>query len=85
LKYILQVGRDIEPRHVEEELAKPGRGQAREVYVITAEQLRAEGKRQGKTEGIGQGKVLAKQQDLTNLLYRKFEPIDNAVKRRKSS
>jgi len=55
------------------------------VYVITAEQLRAEGKRQGKTEGIGQGKVLAKQQDLTNLLYRKFEPIDNAVKRRKSS
>jgi hypothetical protein len=40
LKYILQTGRDIEPRHVEEELRKGGRAQAREVNMTMAEKDR---------------------------------------------
>ena len=73
LKYILQVGRDIDPTDVEEELLKGGRAQAGEVYMTIAEQLRAE----GKTEG----QILAKQQDLTNLLDKRFGILDEGTQR----
>ena len=78
LKYILQVGQDIEPRHVEEELGKGGRAQAGEVYMTIAEQLRAEGKAEGKAEG----QILAKQQDIKHLLEKKFGFVDEATRQR---
>jgi len=81
LKYILQVGRDIEPEHVEEEIRKGGRAQAGEVYMTIAEKLRAEGKAEGQLEG----QILAKQQDLTNLLYKRFRSIDDASRQKVSS
>jgi predicted transposase/invertase (TIGR01784 family) len=73
LKYILQVGRDIEPRDVEEELGKGGRAHAGEVYMTIAEKLRAE------------GQILAKQQDLNNLLDKRFGAVDETCRQKISN
>ena len=49
--------------------------------MTIAEKLRAEGKAEGQLEG----KILAKQQDLTNLLDKRFGAIDEASRRKISN
>lgn len=88
LEYILQVGRDIQSRDVEQEIQERAHADAmREVYMTVAEKLRAEGKeigkregkREGKQEGKREGQILDKQQVLVRLLEKKFGALDAAA------
>jgi predicted transposase YdaD len=86
LEYIIQVGRDIEDKDVDEELQTVGSEVTKEAYMTLAEKLIAKGKDEGKLEGRHEGKLegqtLAKQQVLLRLLEKKFGPVDDAEKRK---
>ncbi len=85
LEYIIQVGKDIEPSDVEEELRRAGLEDTREVYMTLAEQFIAKGKNEGKLEGKLEGQILAKQQVFLRLLEKKFGPVEVACKDRINS
>jgi len=84
LEYIIQVGKDIDRKDVEEVLRTVGSADMKEAYMTLEEQLIAKGKDEGKLEGKLEGKVegrlegqtLAKQQVLLRLIEKKFGPVD---------
>ena len=90
LEYIIQVGKDIGRKDVEEVLRTVGSADMKEAYMTLAEQLIAKGKDEGKLEGKLEdklegkleGQTLAKQQVLLRLLVKKFGPVDNEETRK---